>query len=158
MQYAQTWDFGFTMQWTYASSHYHVNSGLFSLNPYTSGDLDLQITQNLLQGFGSAVNGRNIRVQRNNVKVSDLQFKQQVITTVRRRLNLYWDLVSFGEDVRARLQEVSTAQQPLDDNKRQVRIGALAEIEITRAEAQLYSASHKTWWSLKPICSNKRSS
>jgi len=35
---------------------------------------------------------------------------------------------------------VSTAQQLLDDNKRQVQIGALAEIEITRAEAQLYSS------------------
>jgi outer membrane protein TolC len=140
LQYAQTWDFGFTMQWTYAYSHYHVNSSLFSLNPYSSGDLDLQITQNLLQGFGSAVNGRNIRVQRNNVKVSDLQFKQQVITTVAAALNLYWDLVAFAEDVRARRQEVSTAQQLLEDNRRQVQIGALAEIEITRAEAQLYSS------------------
>jgi outer membrane protein TolC len=140
VQYAQTWDFGFTMQWTYAMSHYHLNSSFFSLNPYNTGDVDLQITQNLLQGFGSAVNGRNIRVQRNNVKVSDLQFKQQVITTVTAALNLYWDLVAFGEDLRARQQEVSTAQQLLDDNKRQVRIGALAEIEITRAEAQLYSS------------------
>ena len=140
VQYAQTWDFGFTMQWTYAASHYHVNSSLFSLNPYTTGDVDLQITQNLLQGFGSAVNGRNIRVQRNNVKVSDLQFKQQVIATVAAALNLYWDLVAFAEDLRARQEEVSTAQQLLDDNKRQVRIGALAEIEITRAEAQLYSS------------------
>jgi outer membrane protein len=140
VQYAQTWDIGFTMQWTYASSHFHVNSGLFSLNPYTTGDLDLQITQNLLQGFGRAVNGRNIRVQRNNVKVSDLQFKQQVITTVAAALNLYWDLVAFAEDVRARQQEVSTSQQLLEDNRRQVRIGALAEIEITRAEAQLYSS------------------
>ncbi len=125
---------------TYANSHFHVNSNLFSLNPYTTGDLDLQITQNLLQGFGSAVNGRNIRVQRNNVKVTDLQFKQQVITTVSAALNLYWDLVAFGEDLRARQQEVSTAQQLLEDNKRQVQIGALAEIEITRAEAQLYSS------------------
>ena len=125
---------------TYASNYFHFNSQLFSLNPYTSGDLDLQITQNLLQGFGRAVNGRNIRVQRNNVKVSDLQFKQQVITTVSAALNLYWDLVSFNEDVRARRQEVATAQQLLDDNKRQVQIGALAEIEVTRAEAQLYSS------------------
>jgi len=140
VQYAQTWDFGLTWQWTYANNHYHVNSSFFSLNPYTTGDLDLQITQNLLQGFGSAVNGRNIRVQRNNVKVSDLQFKQQVITTVAAALNLYWDLVAFGDDLRARQQEVSTAQQLLDDNKRQVQIGALAEIEITRAEAQLYSS------------------
>ena len=56
------------------------------------------------------------------MKVSDLQFKQQVITTVSAALNLYWDLVSFNEDVRARQQEVSTAQQLLDDNKRQVQI------------------------------------
>jgi outer membrane protein len=139
-QYQQNWDFGLSAQVTYASSYFHFNSQLFSLNPYDSGDLDLQITQNLLQGFGSAVNGRNIRVQRNNVKVSDLQFKQQVITTVSAALNLYWDLVSFNEDVRARQQEVSTAQQLLEDNKRQVQIGALAEIEITRAEAQLYSS------------------
>jgi outer membrane protein len=140
VQYAQNWDFGLTTQVTYASSYFHVNSKLFSLNPYTSGDLDLQVTQNLLQGFGSAVNGRNIRVQKNNVKVSDLQFKQQVITTVSAALNLYWDLVSFNEDLRAREQEVRTAQQLLDDNKRQVQIGSLAEIEITRAEAQLYSS------------------
>jgi outer membrane protein len=139
-QYQQNWDFGLSAQVTYASSYFHFNSQLFSLNPYNSGDLDLQITQNLLQGFGRAVNGRNIRVQRNNVKVSDLQFKQQVITTVSATLNLYWDLVSFNEDLRARRQEVSTAQQLLDDNKKQVQIGALAEIEVTRAEAQLYSS------------------
>ncbi len=140
LQYAQNWDFGLTAQLTFAANHYHVNSNFFTFNPYQSGDLDLQVTQNLLQGFGSAVNGRNIRVQRNNVKVSNLQFKQQVITTVSAALNLYWDLVSFNEDVRARQQEVTTAQQLLDDNKRQVQIGALAEIEITRAEAQLYSS------------------
>ena len=79
-------------------------------------------------------------MQKNNLKVTDLQFKQQVITTVSAVLNLYWDLVSFNEDVRAREQEVRTAQQLLDDNKRQVQIGALAEIEVTRAEAQLYSS------------------
>lgn len=138
--YSQTWDFGLTAQVTYATSHYHLNSQFFALNPYNTGDIDLQFTQNLLQGFGSAVNGRNIRVQRNNVKVSDLQFQEQVITTVSAALNLYWDLVAFDADVRARQQEVRTAQQLLDDNKRQVQIGALAEIEITRAQAQLYAS------------------
>jgi len=138
-QYSQNWDFGLNTQLTYSSQHVHVNSQFFSLNPYTSGSLDLQVTQNLLQGFGSAVNGRNIRVQKNNLKVTDLQFKQQVITTVSAALNLYWDLVSFDEDVRSRQQEVKTAEQLLEDNKKQVQVGAMAEIEITRAEAQLYA-------------------
>ncbi len=140
MQYQQNFIFGLSAQMTYLSQHNHVNSQFYSLNPYTTGDLDLQFTQNLLQGFGPAVNGRNIRVQKNNLKVTDLQFKQQVITTVSAVLNLYWDLVSFNEDVKARQQEVATAQQLLEDNRRQVAIGALAEIEVTRAEAQLYAS------------------
>ncbi len=139
-QYAQNFDFGLYGQLTYSSTRIGVNSQDFSLNPYTSGFLDLQLTQPLLQGFGRVVNGRNVRVQKNNVKVSALQFKQQVIATVAAALNLYWDLVSFDADTRARLREVSTAQQLLDDNKRLVDLGTAAPIEITRAESQLYSS------------------
>ena len=84
--------------------------------------------------------GRNIRVQRNNIKVSDLQFKQQVSTTVSAALNLYWDYVAFADDVVARRRAVDTARTLLQNNKRQVELGSLAEIEITRAEAQLYAA------------------
>jgi len=139
-QYSQNWVFGLNAQMTYASNHIKVNSQSFNLNPFTSGDLDLQLTQNLLQGFGSAVNGRNIRVQKNNLRVTDLQFKQQVIATVTAVLNLYWDLVSFNQDVKARQSAVDAAQTLWDDNKKQVNLGALAEIEITRAEAQFYAS------------------
>jgi len=138
--YSQTWAIGLTAQLTYASTAIHVNSNFFALNPYTSGDVDFQLTQNLLNGFGKAVNTRNIRVQKNNLKVTDLQFKLQVITTVSAVLNLYWDLVSFDEEVKSRQQAVDTADQLLKNNQEQVRIGTLAEIEVTRAQSQLYSA------------------
>ena len=138
--YTQSWDFGLSSLWTYTSQHTHVNSAQYDLNPFTNGSLDLQLTQPLLQGFGRPVNDRNIRVQKNNLKVTDLQFKQQVIVTVAAILNLYWDLVSFHDDVLSRKHELDTAQLLLEDNKKQVNIGALAEIEVTRAESQLYAA------------------
>ena len=139
-QYSQNWIFGLNAQLTYLSTRTSVNSKSYSLNPFTSGDLDLQITQNLLQGFGASVNGRNIRVQKNNLKVMDLQFKNQLITTVSSILNLYWDLVSFRQDVQARQRELEAAQQLLQDNRRQVELGSLAEIEVTRAESQVYTS------------------
>ncbi len=139
-QYIQNWDFGLNAQLTYASRYTNVNSPDYTLNPFTSGFLDLVLTQNLLYGFGRAVTGRNIRVQKNNVKISDLQFQQQVIATVSAALNLYWDLVSFDEDVHARQREVATAQQLLEDNKKLVEFGTAAPIEITRAESQLYAS------------------
>lgn len=139
-QYQQNFDWGMSSTFTFYNQYIDVNSLAFNLNPYTSGYVDLQVNQNLLYGFGSAVNGRNIRVQKNNIKVSDLQFRQQVKTTVSAVLNLYWDLVSFNEDLRARQRELDSAQRLLDDNRKQVEIGTLAPIEVTRAQAQVYTA------------------
>lgn len=137
-QYQQNWDWGMSAQFTYYNQYTNVNSPFFDINPYTTGYLDLQVTQNLLYGFGSAVNGRNIRVQKNNIKVTNLQFRQQVATTVSSVLNLYWDLVEFWDDVRARQRELAAAEQLLDNNRKQVTAGTLAPIEVTRAEAQVY--------------------
>ena len=68
------------------------------------------------------------------------QFKQQVITTISAVLNLYWDLVSFNQDLKARKDELATAQALFEDHKKQVQIGTLAPIEVTRAEAQVYAS------------------
>lgn len=140
VSYSQATDFGLSGSASFSTQRQKVNSAFFSLNPYTNANFDVSLTQNLLNGFGRPVNTRNIRVQKNNLKVTDLQFKQQVTTTVSAALNLYWDLVGFSEDVKSRQQAVSTAQQLLDNNRRQVQIGTLAEIEVTRAQSQLYAA------------------
>lgn len=137
--YAQSFITGTSAQLFFSSSYNHVNSPAFVLNPFTNGFLDLFVTQNLMQGFGVSVNNRNIRVQKNNMKVTDLQLKRQVITTVSAVLNLYWDLVSFADDVRIKEQAVATAQKLLDDNQQQVRLGTLASIEVTRAAAEVSS-------------------
>ncbi|HMD49073.1 MAG TPA: hypothetical protein VKG79_08240, partial [Bryobacteraceae bacterium] len=93
LAYQQSFVSGTYAQLSFYSLRNHFNSPAYSVNPYTTGYLDLYVTQNLLQGFGVAVNNRNIRVQRNNMKVTDLQLKQQVVVTVSAVLNLYWDLV-----------------------------------------------------------------
>src|SRR5579884_876724 len=139
-QYSQNWLTGTSAQVTWASQYTKINSELFSLNPFQNGYLDMQVTQNLLYGFGTAVNGRNIRIQKNNMKVTDLQFKQQVATTISSVLNLYWDLVAYNQELQSRNDEVRVAQQLLDNNREQVRLGTLAEIEVTRAQSQLYAA------------------
>jgi outer membrane protein len=139
-QISKSNQWGTSAQLTFSSNHFKLNSRNFDLNPYSQGNVDLQISQNLLNGFGSSVLGRNIIVAKNQEKVSDLQFKQQVITTVSAVLNLYWDLVSFNEDLKAKKDELTTAQQLFEDNKKQVQIGTLAPIEVTRAESQVYTA------------------
>jgi outer membrane protein len=137
--YSEAFLTGTSAQLFFSATHSHLNSPAFVLNPNTSGFLDLFVTQNLLQGFGVSVNNRNIRVQKNNMKVTDLQLKRQVITTVSAVLNLYWDLVSFEDDVRIKEQAVATAQKLLEDNQNQVKLGTLPQIEVTRAAAEVSS-------------------
>jgi outer membrane protein len=137
--YEQQFLTGTSANFTYGSSRSHVNSPAPFLNPSTGGYLDLYITQNLLQGFGAKVNNRNIRVAKNNIKVTGLQLERQVITTVNAVLNLYWDLVSFDEDVRIKRQAVETSERLLDDNRKQAELGAISRIEVTRAAAEAAS-------------------
>jgi len=137
VSYTQSFTPGTTVQMDFNAQHYQLNAPANSLNPYSQGYLDFNIAQNLLQGLGHSVNNRYIRMSKNNAKVNDLNFKLQVITTVAGVLNLYWDLVSFDEDLRIKQKALETAQQLLEDNKHQSELGTLPAIEVTRAEAEV---------------------
>jgi outer membrane protein len=127
---------GFAWNNTMASQ----NSGRSDFNPYTNANFNLQATQHLLQGFGLAMNRRYIVIAKNNLKVSDLAFQQQVVTTVSTVIGQYWDLVSFNEDVKVKRQALALAEKLRSDNQKQVEIGTLAQIEVVRAEAQVASS------------------
>ncbi len=115
----------------------YQNTYLNDINPQRNARLDLTIFQPLLQGFARSVNNRDIRIARNEVKTANTVFEQQVISTVTNVIGLYWDLVSFNEAVKYARQNLALAQRSYDDNKRQVEIGTLAQIEITRAAAEV---------------------
>ena len=113
------------------------NSYRNDFNPARSGGISLNVQQHLLQGFGVALNNRFIRIAKNNLRLSDLTFQQQVIITVAAVESLYWDLVSFNENVKVSQQALALAEKLYNDNKKQVEIGTLAPIEIVRAEAEV---------------------
>lgn len=130
---------GTTAQLGYNNNLADSNNLRNDFNPVTSSNLDLYVTQHLLQGFGLAVNNRNIRIAKNNLQVADLVFKQQVINTVANVVGLYWDLVAYNEDVAVKRQALALSEKLYNDNRKQVEIGTLAPIEIVRAEAEVAS-------------------
>ncbi|HEY4580234.1 MAG TPA: TolC family protein [Candidatus Acidoferrales bacterium] len=98
------------------------------------------ISQQLLNGWGLALNRRAIRVARVARQGSDYAFAQSVLTDITSVQNLYWELVFARGDVEVNRRSVELAQRLYDDNRRQVEIGTLAPLEIVRAEAQLATA------------------
>jgi outer membrane protein TolC len=119
---------------------YHQNATTALFNPYDSGSLSLNITQPLLNGFGVALNQRAYHKAKNNLKANDLQFKNQVIATVAGVVNLYWDLVTFDNELRIKQQTLELDTKLYEDNQRRAELGAIAPIDIIQAEADMKAA------------------
>jgi len=131
------YDLGGTVSLSFANSYLNENSPVNFLNPSNIVSLQLSVQQNLLQGFGRAVNNRNITVAKANVHISDLTFQTQVIGAVINVLNVYYGLVADYQDVKAKQSAFEVAQKFFEDNKKQVQIGTMAPLDVTTAEAQM---------------------
>lgn len=106
-------------------------------NPYVQSSLTVSVTQPLLAGAGRFVNRRNILIAENNRKIADLSFAQQAITTTTNTINAYWELAYARENVKVQQQAVTVAEKLYNDNKKQLEIGTMAPLDVTRAESEL---------------------
>jgi outer membrane protein TolC len=131
---------GGTVSLTYSDSYLNENSPTDVLNPASSASLSISLQHALLQGFGRALNSRNITIAKANVTISDLSFKQEVISVVVSVLNGYYALSADFEDVKAKRSALIVANHFYEDNKKQVEIGTLAPLDVTTAEAQVASS------------------
>lgn len=131
---------GTTVQLAMSTTRLGQNSPISDFNPTTSGSASLTITQPLLQGFGTALNSRYIKIARNNRHSADLNFKGQVIATVSNVVDLYWDLVAYDDILKVRQHSLELNRKLYTDNKRRAELGAIAPIDIVQAEAEMTAA------------------
>jgi outer membrane protein len=119
-----------------------TNNSLFSfLSPEVDSGFRLTLRQHLLAGFGFGPNMRFIRIARTNREISDVAFRAQVIATVSQIQNIYWDLVNAYEDVKVKERSLELAEKTLSDDREQVRIGAIAPMEVMKAEGEEATAN-----------------
>lgn len=121
----------------YSLSRINFNSIQSSFDPYLSGSLGLAVTQPLLQGFGTGLNRRFIRIANNNKNISELVFRQQLISTVSDAIRLYWDLVSLTEDLSVKQSAVTLARKLVEEDQIQVETGTLPPLQLKRSQAEL---------------------
>src|SRR6266436_289368 len=136
-QYTQGFSTGtsFFTAWDNSRNSASLSANLF--NPSVTSQIFVGFQQQLLNGFGRSVNTRNIRIAKNNRKIADWAFTQQAITTVTNTITAYWELVFARENVKVQQQAVTVAEKLYNDNKKQLEIGTMAPLDVTRAESEL---------------------
>jgi len=137
-QYQQWFDPGTYFSVAWDNNRSSSNAANF-FNPYVSSSLAVTVSQQLLAGAGRFVNRRNILIAENNRKIADLAFAQQAITTVTNTITAYWELAYARENVKVQQQAVTVAEKLYNDNKKQLEIGTMAPLDVTRAESELAS-------------------
>ncbi len=125
----------FSVSWNNTRSSSTSTANLF--NPAVQSTLSIGFSQALLNGFGIAVNTRNIRIANNNRKIADWAFAQLAITTITNTITAYWELVYARANVKVDEQAMTVSQKLYNDNKKQLDAGTMAPLDVTRAQSEL---------------------
>jgi outer membrane protein TolC len=135
--YSQAFPTGTNVSFEFNNSRQTTNSPFFNLSPVLNSMYRFTFQQQLLAGFGFGPNLRYLVIAKNNKKISDIAFKDQVIATVTQIKNIYWDLVNAYEQAQVNEQSLAFAQQSLDNAKKQLELQSIPEMDVMRAEAEV---------------------
>jgi outer membrane protein TolC len=137
LAYQQAFPTGTSVVFESNNNRQTTNSVFSTLVPSLGSYYRVTVQQQLLSGFGLGPNLRFLRIARNNKKISDIAFKDQLVATITQISNIYWDLVSAYEAERVTEQSYSFAQQSLANAQKQLQLEAVPAMDVMRAEAEV---------------------
>jgi len=135
--FSQAFATGSSVAFEFNNNRQTTNSPFFNLSPALGSMYRFSFQQQLLAGFGLGPNLRYLRIAKNNKKISDIAFKDQVMATVTQIKNIYWDLVNAYEQSQVNEKSLAFAQQSLDNAKKQLQLESIPAMDVMRAEAEV---------------------
>jgi outer membrane protein len=143
----QTYNFGYTQGFgtgsqlavTFDNTRFTTDSVFAAFNPGLNSSFRATFTQHLLQGFGTGIQDRFILQAKNDRRITDSSFRQQLLYTVNQVENIYWGLVSAYEDEQAKERALAQSTQLTADNRKQLEIGTLAPLDVVNSDASVAS-------------------
>ncbi len=116
------------------NSRVSSNNGFQVYSPLLQTTFQATLTQHLLNGFGPGINGRFIIEAKNDRRISDSAFRQQILFTINQVEDIYWQLVADYQDVQAKQGALAQSTQLAADNRKQLAIGTLAPLDVLNAD------------------------
>ena len=76
---------------------------------------------------------------KNDRRITDSAFRQQLLYTVNQVEAIYWALVSAYEDEQAKDRALAQSTQLTQDNRKQLEIGTLAPLDVVNSDSAVAS-------------------
>lgn len=110
-----------------------------TFNPNYNSSLTIGLSQPLLRDRKIDSSRQNVRIRKNNLDISDQQFRQVVINVLANVKTLYYNLIFAIDNLQAQRSSLALAQKLLDENRIKVRVGTLAPLDVVSAESEVAS-------------------
>ena len=110
---------------------------LLTLNPQFPTSVNLNLTQPLWRGLRFDENRYRLQVARKNVSLSNEQLRQRVIEIVTQAIQAYWELDYAYRNLAVQIEAVRLAEQQDLSNRRQVKQGILAPVDVIQTQTQI---------------------
>ncbi len=95
-----------------------------------------QLRQPLLRNFWIDGPRLQILLNKNSLKTSEQQLRQQIMDTVTRSEQAYYNLIFANENVQVQRMALELADRLLAENRKRVEVGAMAPLDEKQAESQ----------------------
>ncbi len=128
---------GGTYKLDFSSARQSTDSTFLVLNPQFPTAVNLNLTQPLWRGLRFDENRYRIQVARNNVLLTNAQLKQRVIEVVTEAIQAYWELDFAYRNLAVQIEAVRLAEQQDLSNRRQVKQGILAPVDVIQTQTQV---------------------
>jgi outer membrane protein len=116
-------------------------------NPSVSSNMSFSVTQPLIKNRGSYINRISLMQARSNLKTSQFQLQNTLITRINSAESAYWSVVSASESVKVAQGSLKISRANRDFVQKQLSLGAVADIDtyasqttVARGEASLANA------------------
>jgi outer membrane protein len=103
----------------------------------TAGSASIQMRQPLLKNFWIDSSRLTIRVSKQQLTISELALRQQIMDTVSDTILAYDDLVLAKERIKIQQEALDLAERLVNESKDRVSLGVLARQDEKQAESQL---------------------
>ncbi|MHC4694678.1 MAG: TolC family protein, partial [Planctomycetota bacterium] len=118
-----------------ADNRIKTNEVFATLNPAYITDLSVSISQPLLRNAGNRANTHSIRIANYDLQIVDSRTKLEIIRVLAAADRVYWRLDATRRELEVRKQQYDLAVAQLDQARRFVDSGEMAQVEVVRAEA-----------------------
>lgn len=129
--YGTTYEFRLGTEWVTSDLAFLIDE------PYYESEVAFTLTRPLLRGFGEDIPTTGIRVARNSLEMSKLQYDETVFSAVASAIEAYWELFFARADLGVAKKSLELARNLLKEVQNRIRAGKLASLEIFKAEAEM---------------------